>query len=243
MARKVDSPRDPWAAAPTGELSDPLLPRWFVLLAVVLVPVALVTAVLAFFAFSPDELPVAERRPPPGDELTHDVGQFQVGEADPVPYDAACPALDGVRIAGTPDDLDLLRRALAGLCNTDLPADAVTALAGFAAEGGVIRFVLFEATGVDSAADLDGDPPRILLNVRFSQMGRPRWIAPVIAHDAMMLAGDPQQAETALRAREVEAAVCERLLGTEDASRGCEDAYALLALPDPLDALRAVGYR
>ncbi len=238
-----DRSRDPWASAPTGELSDPLLPRWFVVLAVVLVPVAIVTAVLAFFAFSPDEQPVEERRPPPGGELTHDVGEYAVGEAEPVPFDAPCPALDGVRIAGTESDLQLLREALSALCNTELPPDAITALSRLAAHGGIVRFALFESTGVDSAADLDRTPPRILLNVRFSQMGRPRWVAPVIAHDAMMLAGDPARAETALRAREVEALVCERLLGTEQTSRGCEDAAALLALPDPLAALREVGYR
>lgn len=233
--------RDPWAKAPTGELHDPLLPRWFVLLAAVAVIAAVATAVAAFVVFDPEEVPPEARRPPPGEELTHDVGEHLIGETDEVPYDAPCPTLEGVRIAGTDSDRELLRQALAGLCNTALPVDAEAALAAFSADGGAVRFALFEATGVDSAAELDGD--RILINARFEQTGRPRWIAPLVAHDAVMLAGDPETAETALRAREVEAEVCRRLLGEEDPSRACRDAEAVVSLPDPLAALRAVGYR
>jgi hypothetical protein len=238
-----DDARDPWAKAPVGELSEQLLPRWFVVLAVVMVPVAIAVAVVALFFVGPDEVPVEARRPPPGPGLTHDVGEYLVGDLAPVGYDAPCPELEGVAIAGTDSDQALLRRALAGVCNTTLPADAEAALEDFAAAGGVIRFGVFEATGVDSAANLDGDPPRILVNAKFVQLNRPRWIAPVVVHDAVVLAGDPFAAETALRAREVEAAVCRDLLGGEEPSRGCDDAAELLALPDPLAALRSVGYR
>jgi hypothetical protein len=233
--------RDVYADSPVGELHDPLLPRWFVLLAIAAVLAAIATLVAAFVVFGPEEVPVEARRPPPSGTLTHDVGEFVLGETDAVPYEAACPQLEGVRIAGFEADRALLRQALAALCNTPLDDDAVAALAAFSAGGGVVRFAAFEATGVDSAADLDG--ARILVNAKFVSMARPRWIAPVVAHDAVVLAGDPEAAETALRARQVEADVCRRLLGTEDASRGCEDAEALLALPDPLAALRSAGYR
>jgi hypothetical protein len=239
-SRRPD-PKDPWAKTRVGELGDPLLPRWFVILGAVALIAAIGTAIAAFIVFGPEEVPVEARRPPPGAQLTHEVGEFLVGEAAPVPYDAPCSQLEGVRIAGTASDQALLRQSLAGLCNTPLPDDALAALTAFAADGGVVRFALFEATGIDSAAELDGG--RILVNARFEQMGRARWIAPLVAHDAVMLAGDPETAETALRAREVEAEVCRRLLGTEDPSRACEDAEAVLDLPDPLAALRAVGYR
>jgi hypothetical protein len=237
-ATRGAAPRDPWADAPVGELNDPLLPRWFVLLGAVALVAAIATAIAAFVVFGPEEVPVEARRPPPGPALTHDVGEFLIGETAEVPYEAACPHLDGVRIAGTPSDQELLRLSLAGLCNVPLDDDARAALADFAGDGGVVRFA---PTGVDSAAQLDGE--RILVNAKFVQLNRSRWIAPVIAHDAVVLAGDPASAETALRARQVEVEVCRRILGTEDPSRGCDDAEAVVALPDPLAALRAVGFR
>lgn len=237
-------PRDPWAKAPVGELGDQLLPRWFILLVVALVPVALGVFVVAFFVLAPDPeaTPAAARRPPPADGFTHAIGRFEVGPAEPVAYDAPCAELDGVHIAGAEFDRDLLRRALAGVCST-LPADAVDAVEAFAAAGGVVRFAAFEATGVDSAVELDVEPPRLLVNARFVQAERARWIAPLVVHDAVMWAGQPETAETALAAREAEAAVCRTLLGGEERSRGCDDAEAVVSLDDPLAALRAAGYR
>lgn len=237
--------KDPWADARVGELHDPLLPRWFVLLAIATVVVASVTTIIAFTGFGADELPVETRRPAPGGELTHDVGAHRIGDTEPQPYDAPCAELSGVQIAGSTSDQALLRQALAGVCNTDLPSDAEDALTIFASAGGIVRFAAFEATGVDSAASAGstGNRPRILVNARFESSARPRWIAPLIVHDTVVLAGDPSAATTALRAREVEAQVCRALLGTEERSRGCEDADGVLALPDPLAALRQVGYR
>jgi hypothetical protein len=235
--------RDPWADAPVGELSEPLLPRWFVLLAIGAVVAAIAVLVGAFVVFSPEEVPPEARRPPPAAGLTHDVGEYVTGESEPVAYDSPCAVLEGVSLAGTQSDRALLRQALAGLCNTRLAPDADAALAAFAEAGGVVRFAVFSSTGVDSTAETDGEPPRILVNAKFVRLDRPRWIAPVIAHDAVMLAGDPASAETAVRAREVEADVCRLLLGSEEPSRGCDDAEAVLALPDPLAALRSAGYR
>jgi hypothetical protein len=80
----------------------------------------------------------------------------------------------------------------------------------------------------------------VLINNRFAGTD-PLWIAPLVVHDAVVLAGDPARAETALRARRAEAAVC-AALDVERPSRGCADAAALLALDDPLGALRAAGY-
>lgn len=234
--------RDPWEDAPVGELGEPLLPRWFVLLALAAVPVALGVFVLALVGTSPPDLGVAERRPPPGAGLTSVVGELLVGETEPEGYDAPCAHLAGVRLAGTQADQQLLRNAVAGLCNVPLDDDATEALAAFATRGGIVRFAVFELTGVDSTATLD-DPPMILVNARFAQVGRPRWIAPLIAHDAVVLAGEPGGADTALRARQVEDQVCTRLLGSETPPQGCTDAAELLVLDDPLNALREAGYR
>ncbi|MDP8977393.1 MAG: hypothetical protein M3N17_02225, partial [Actinomycetota bacterium] len=74
-------PRDPWRRAPVGELQEQLLPRWFVLTALVMVPVAAALAVAALVSSGPDRLPVAARRPPPSDGLTSDVGRLRTGDS------------------------------------------------------------------------------------------------------------------------------------------------------------------
>lgn len=236
-------PSDPWRNAPVGELSEQLLPRWFVILAVVSVPVAIVIFVAAFLVMgSSEEVPVAERRPPPGvTALTHDVGEFAVGEAEPVAWDAdECPLLDGVRIAGHAADIEALSAGLEALCGTDLGPATAARVSAFADAGGVVRFAVFEATGVDSTADLDGR--RILVNGKFAQ-GNPAWIAPLVVHDATLLDLGPGEAEAGLAARQAEASVCDRLFGDGLRSRACEDAATLAGADDPMGELRAAGYR
>jgi hypothetical protein len=236
-----DPRRNPWRRAPVGELQEQLLPRWFVLLALAMIPVAAVVVVAAFILGGAREVPVVERRPPPAAGLTHAVGQLQVGEAAPEPYAEACPLLQGVQVAGTDADRALLRRGLAGVCNTTLDEATAAHLRAFAGAGGVVRFALFEATGVDSAAR-GGNPPAILVNAKFTQTD-PLWISPLVVHDATMLGLDATLATSAVAAREAELRVCERLLSGRRASRGCADAASLLALPHPLAALRDAGYR
>lgn len=236
------NPRDPWRRAPVGELQEQLLPRWFVVLCVTLVPVAVIAAIAAFAVFDTDEVPVAQRRPPPSDELTHDVGDYAVGTSEPVPYTDACPRLHGVHIAGSEADQQALRLGLAALCNTSLPPVITDHLERFAQDQGIVRFAQFQSTGIDSAALLDANPPQILLNAKL-QRGDPLWIAPVVVHDVMLLAGTPDTAQAALTARQAEDLVCDRVLGGRRESRGCDDAEELLSLPDPLEALRSAGYR
>lgn len=233
---------DPWRNAPTEELQDQVLPRWFVLLAIVAVLAAAVTLAVAFGAFGPGEVPVAERRPPPAGGLTHDVGAYEVGTAEPVAYDGSCPLLTGVQVAGTPTDRAALRRGLAAACNV-AEGDAAAALEAFARAGGVVRFAAFGATGVDSAATTTGSPdarpPQILVNARFSRSA-PLLIAPLLLHDAIART-DPGSARTELSARITEADACARLF--DDPPRSCGDAISLATSPDALAALRAVGYR
>ena len=64
-----------------------------------------------------------------------------------------------------------------------------------------------------------------------------------MAHDAVLLQADPVTAAGALAARRAEDVVCDRILDGRRESRGCDDAEALLALPDPEAALRNAGFR
>lgn len=235
-------PSDPWRNAPVGELSEQLLPRWFVITAVISVPVAIVVFVAALVVMgSAEETPLAERRPPPAAGLTHDVGEYAVGDTEPVTWTAdGCPLLDGVRIAGHDADLEALSGGLDALCATDLGPATAERVRAFAAAGGVVRFAVFEATGVDSAADLDGE--RILVNGKFAH-STPAWIAPLIVHDVTLLDLGPGEAEAALAARQAEAAVCGYLFADGPRSRACDDAAALVDADDPLADLRAAGYR
>jgi hypothetical protein len=237
-----ENPRDPWRRAPVGELQEQLLPRWFVLTALISIPLAVAAVVGAFVVFGPDEVPVAARRPPPADGLTNAVGAFEVGDAEPASFDAPCPLVEDLRVAGTARDRAVLAEGLGALCDADVPAEAAEAVRAFAEADGVVRFAAFEATGVDSTTDAGADPPRILVNAKFTAT-TPAWIAPLLVHDAVALAGDPADADTALAARRAEARVCEHLFAETRPSRGCDDAAALLALDDPLAALRAAGYR
>jgi hypothetical protein len=232
-------PSDPWRRAPVSELQDQVLPRWFVLTAVIMVPVAVVALVAAFAVFGPDDVPVAARRPPPAEGFTNGVGDLRVGTTAPVPLEPPCPALDGLRIGGTEADRAVLAAGLQRLC--DLPPEQATLVEDFAAADGTVRFAQFADTGVDSTASRT--EPLILLNNRFAVADEPAWIAPLVVHDLTVLGGEPGTAATALAARQAEAEACRTLLDDPTASRACRDASALLASQDPLHALRAVGYR
>lgn len=232
--------RHTWSDAPTGELGDQLLPRWFVLTAIALVVLAVVVIIAALFVPQRDPVPVEARRPPPALLYTTAVGEVQTGVTEPEPYDAACPVLRGVQVAGTPTDRGILRAGLAGLCNITLPPDTAADLRAFAEQEGVVRFATFEATGVDSTASRDA-PATVFVNARF-QRTDPLWIAPLIAHDVTARRPGRASAEGALLARDAELAVCDRLLGDRQRSRGCADAAEIVALDDPVAALREVGF-
>jgi hypothetical protein len=231
---------DPWRDAPTGELGDQVLPRWFVLTAIAAVVLAIIVLFTAFALPRRDAVPVEARRPPASDLYTNAVGEVQTGITDAQPYDAPCALLRGVQIAGTDVDRTRLRQGLAGLCNIELPADVTGDIRAFAERSGIVRFATFEATGVDSTASRD-DPPTVFVNARF-QRTDPLWIAPLIAHDAVLRNRDGSAAEHALAARQAELAVCDRLLGGSERSRGCADAAEIIAMDDPLGMLREAGF-
>lgn len=242
MARREDA-RDPWARAPSGELGDPLLPRWFVITALATIPLAIGALVAAFVAFSGGEVGVAERRPPPSETgLTAGTGEVATGDAEPVALDPECPLVAGLAIAGAEADLQRLTAGVNGLCAAELDTATADRIARLADAGAVVRFAVFERTGVDSAADLDAEPPRVLINARFSQT-EPLWIAPLVALEATFLDADPATAEGVLTARRAERGVCDSLFDGTRPSRACDDARALLAMDEPEAALRANGYR
>lgn len=240
------SPRSPYEGARTEELNEPLLPRWFVLLLLAMVPVAIGVGVWAFVVFGPEEVPVAERRPPPDPmgQLTTDVGQYNVGESEAVPLPLEdCQLFRGIRAAGSDADRARIGAALSAYCEGTVPEDVARRMATFAAAQGEIRFAQFQATGIDSTMDLGVDPPRILLNARFAREDTdPLWIAPLVVHDTTYLELDPGTAEAALEARTAEAAACARLLDETRPSRACDDAEAILDLLDPIRALQAAGF-
>lgn len=233
--------KDPWRDAPTSELGDQVLPRWFVLVALALIPIAIGAMISVFVLSGPDPLPVAARRPPPAGELTTAVGDFRAGESVPMPVPRLCPTLKGVQAAGEPADRNALATGLQALCLIRLDADLAGRLNEFARQGGVVRFAQFEATGVDSTADLEAGPPLILVNARFSRTD-PTWIAPLVVHDVTYLRMDPALASSALAARQAEAGVCGRIFTDRRLPSGCQDATELLALEDPLAALRTAGF-
>lgn len=237
-------PRSVYAGARVEALEEPLLPRWFVLLAVALVPVALGVVVWAFVVFGPEEVPFAERRPPPSAQgLTTDVGQYNVGESQAQPLATTCTLVEGIRAAGSEADRARIALASDALCEVTLPVEVAQRLVAFGRAQGEVRFAQFQATGIDSTMDFGVDPPRLLLNARFaSNTTDPLWITPLLVHDTTYLDLDAAEATSALAAREAEAAVCDQLFEVERPSRACDDAAGLLELLDPMRALQAAGF-
>lgn len=242
MQRSGRSPNDdPWRNAPTSELGDPVLPRWFMLTAIASVVIAVIVLFAAFALPRRAAVPVEARRPPPSDMYTTAVGEVQTGITPPQAYDAPCSLIRGIQIAGTTPDRTQLRQGLAGLCNIDLADDVAGDIRAFAGQAGTVRFATFEATGVDSTASRN-IPATIFINARFERTD-PLWIAPLVVHDVVLRRSGRASAEGALLARGAELATCDGLLGAAARSRGCGDAAAVLDLDDPLAALREVGFQ
>lgn len=240
-------PKNPYEGARVEELEEPLLPRWFVLLALAAIPVALGVAIWAFVVFGPAEVPISERRPPPpaDGQLTTDVGQYNIGatRAEPLPLED-CPLFQGIRAGGSEIDRGRIDQALSALCGGRMSEAVANRVRQFAQMQGVIRFAQFQATGVDSTMDLGANPPMILLNARFAREDtEPLWIAPLVVHDVTYLAEPPGLANSELAARQAEARICEVVLADVRPSRACQDAQELVDFIDPVRALRDAGFR
>ena len=235
-------------ALPTGE---PVLARWFVILMLLLVPVAIGVTVWAFLSIPRGEVvPPAERRPVGDASVTIDRGDAQLGEStetEPGPTCAEPIALvgdSGARAAGA--------RAMEQTC-TLLGQGGYEAaregLRAWVASGGQLRFATFEVAAVDGSARVEGGGETIILelNARFL-FEDARRAAPVVLHQ-LVLIGDPDwpgarvSAERELRAAEIHADACDRMTFQTQDPPGCGDVRDLLAEPDPLAALIEAGFR
>lgn len=248
LARRLRerSARDPYEGLPVdAEYGEPILPRWFVLALLGLVVAALVVGAIAFVGFGTglvggDEVPLAERRPPPEGGFATGVGEVAVEAGPASPVTDACPEAAGVPVGGTDEERGRLAEALEAAC-----AAAPDALDTLADAGAEVRFAGFERTGVDAATDVTSDPPWVLVNGRYTAQDA-ALIVPLLAHEAALIdaavrGDDVGSVEVAVEARERQHAACGEALDAP--SRACEDAAALLAADDAAEQLREAGFR
>jgi hypothetical protein len=247
----------------------PRLPWWLWLTVVLTIAVlAVVTTVfLRQASDGPAEVALGAVRSSPAPALTHDVGEFRVPALEPANADEAareevtCPRLAGAQLAGTPDDLAVLRSAAERVCALRSVGGIDTARSGLAAADAVIAFAGFELTGNDSTTLLTAPDPSVgvdlgesqvavLVNGRYAR-GAPERIVPLLIHEGARLSAwaedQPADAAAELEARRAEADACERVFAAPDApapNRGCTDTARLLDLPTDraLAELRAAGY-
>jgi hypothetical protein len=248
----------------------PRLPWWLWLVVTVTV-VAMVAVGLALVLRAPPraiQVPLAARRSPPVAGLSHGVGQWRAPALEAATAGRAvtgtveCPRLAGLRLAGTNDDVALLRLAADQVCALRSEGGIDEARSALQRAGAVVAFAGFTASGNESTTLLDPSPGlvlgrskvAVLVNGKFAG-GRPERVAALLVHEGAHLAGRPAgspgwspSAADELAARRTELAACGRLFagpGAAEANRGCQDARDLLALGEPaaLAALRAAGYR
>lgn len=231
-------------ALPSGE---PILPRWFVISMLLLVPLGVGITIWAFGSTEREVIPVAERRPPGTGRVTHERGDAALNrtrEAEPGPGCAAGIELfgdEGARAAG--------RTALSATCqllaNQDLP-EAERGLGRWAEQGGRLRFAVFELTGVDASTRVEEGRLVMELNIRFVFEDAAQ-AAPFVLHELVHLGrgrwpGQAVTAEGELAAMRVQGRACELLTFASQPPRGCLDAEDLLSADDPREFLREAGF-
>jgi hypothetical protein len=245
----------------------PRLP-WWLWLAAAVSTVVLVATVVGIFRTVPDQLPVAERRSPPAQGLSHGVGEVRVPILLPanagrlVRRQASCPRLDRVTLVGTAGEVALLDAAATKLCALRSTAPIQRARDGLQKAGAVVSFAEFQLSINESTTRFGAGPPEVLVHAKFQQGdAAPERIAAVLAHEGGHLAdGRPPAAADELRARQselvtaaselearkAELEACGRLFGAGvQPNRGCADAAALLAADDAaaIERLKEAGYR
>jgi len=248
----------------------PRLP-WWLWLAAAVSTVVLVATVVGIFRSVPDQLPVAERRSPPAQGLSHGVGEVRVPILLPANADrlvrrrAGCPRLDRVTLVGTAGEVALLDAAATKLCALRSTAPIQRARDGLQQAGAVIAFAEFQLSINESTTRFGTGPPEVLVHAKFQQGdAAPERVAAVLAHEGSHVAdarvgGQPaaadelraRQAElvtaaSELEARKAELEACGRLFGAGvQPNRGCADAAALLAEDDAaaIGRLKEAGYR
>jgi hypothetical protein len=231
----------------------PRLP-WWLWLAVAVTTVTMVVVAAGLFRSTPEQLPVAARRSPPAQGLSHDVGELRVPVLLPAHRDrlvrrqAGCPRLDRVTLLGTAAEVALLDAAADKLCALRSTAPIRRARDGLQEARATVAFAEFELSINESTTDLRPERPAVLVHAKFQRGdAAPERVAAVLAHEGAHLAdGGPPAAAAELAARVAELEACDRLFGGEvQPNRGCADAAALLS-GDDADALRRLkeaGYR
>jgi hypothetical protein len=231
----------------------PRLP-WWLWLAVAVTTVTMVVVAAGLFGSAPEQLPVAARRSPPTQDLSHGVGQVRVPVLLPENRDrvvrrqASCPRLDRVTLVGTAAEVALLDAAADQLCALRSTAPIQRARAGLQDAAATVAFAEFELSINESTTDFGAEPPEVLVHAKFQQGdAAPERVAAVLAHEGAHVAdGGPPTAAGELAARTAELEACGRLFGGEvQPNRGCADAAALLSGDDAnaLRRLKEAGYR
>jgi hypothetical protein len=230
---------------PSGE---PLLQRWFAVSMVVLVPVAIGVTLWAFTAASGSAPTIspAERRPPGTETVSHERGDALLNEVREEEAGPGCA--EEVTIIGDESARAAGRRALSAMCQLlgrDEFTVASTGLSRWVEQDGVLRFAVFEMTGVASSARLEDGRVVVELNAKY-QFVPGAHASPAIIHALVHLAhgwpGAPVTADAELAAVQAEHAACERLTFRDGPPRACQDAEEILGLPDPLGALVQAGF-
>ena len=231
----------------------PRLP-WWLWLAAAVTTVVMVVVAAGLFGSAPEQLPVAARRSPPAQRLSHDVGQLRVPVLAPENRDrlvrrqASCPRLDQVTLFGTAGEVALLDRAADQLCALRSTAPIQRARAALQEARATVAFAEFEVSINESTTDFGPARPAVLVHAKFQQGdAAAERVAAVLAHEgAHVAAGGPPDAAGELAARTAELEACGRLFGGDvQPNRGCADAAALLSGDDAsaLRRLREAGYR
>lgn len=230
---------------PTGE---PVLHRWFVVLMLLLVPVGVAVTVWAFVAVEGTTISAAERRPPGSAEETHPRGGAVLNEIEDTEPGPGCAA--GVTLFGDVGARATARRAVSAVCSLadrGVIPRAEQGLAAFTRDDGIVRFAVFEVTGLDSSTRIEDGRPVVELNAKF-QFADASEVVPTLVHELVHVGeplwpGAPLTAEAELAAVEEQAAACDALVFPGQPPRTCLDSRALLASSDPLGDLVAAGYR
>jgi hypothetical protein len=233
---------------PTLATGEPVLQRWFVLLMLALVPVALGVTVWAWGASVRSPAPAVERRTVGTATVTIDRGDAALPTDMTAEDGPSCAA--AVRVVGDAAARAAGRRALAATCTLlragDLPA-AAAGLAEWTAGPARLRLATFERSGVDASVRLEDGVLVMELNARYAFEDAAR-ATPAVVHQLGLIddpawPGEVVGADAELTATRETALACARLSLPEGAPRSCRDAEEVLAAADPYAALVAAGFR
>jgi hypothetical protein len=234
----------------------PRLP-WWLWLAAVVSTLVLAATLVGIFRTVPDQLPVAARRSPPAQGLSHGVGEVRVPILLPANADrlvrrqASCPRLDRLTLVGTAGEVAMLDAAATKLCALRSTAPIQRARDGLQEAGAVVSFAEFQLSINESTTRFGAGPPEVLVHAKFQQGdAAPERVAAVLAHEGSHVAdarvGGQPTAASELEARKAELEACGRLFdpGVQP-NRGCADAAALLATDDAaaIGRLKEAGYK